>query len=317
MKLNPAGPANRYNLYDTRRLQGRGPNPSCFEVPALNIHTLASVSPAAEIGRDVEIGPFCVVESGVAIGDGCVLESNVVVKAGTSLGPSNHIYEGAVLGGLPQHVHVPDQPGRTEIGSGNTIREHVTIHRALEHGAQTTVGDGNFIMAGAHVGHDCHVGNQTIITNTALLGGHVLVEDRAYVSGAVAVHQFCRIGTLAMVGGHARIIQDVPPYVMIDGASGLVVGLNQVGLRRAGYPRETIRELKAAYRLIYREFHPWEEVLARLSEEFSAEPAAAFHRFLSTTKRGIVSARQVPHGATLKLRREAEDEPPAIRAKAG
>lgn len=283
----------------------------------MSIHALACVSPSAEIGRDVEIGPFCVVESGVVIGDGCVLESNVVVKEGTTLGSKNHVFEGSVLGGLPQHVHVPDRPGRTLIGSHNTIREHVTIHRAFDCEAQTTVGDGNFIMAGAHVGHDCRVGNHTIITNSALLGGHVSVEDRAYVSGAVAVHQFCRIGTLAMVGGHARVVQDVPPYVMIDGESGLVVGLNQVGLRRAGFSRETIRELKAAYRLIYREFHPWAEVLARLSEEFSAEPAAAFHRFLSTTKRGIVSARQVPRGATIKLRREPADEAPKLRAKAG
>jgi len=283
----------------------------------VTVHALASVSPSAEIGREVRIGPFCVVESGVSLGDGCVLEGNVVIKEGTTLGPDNHVFEGAVLGGLPQHAREPDRPGRTVIGSHNTIREYVTIHRALDGEAQTIVGDGNFIMAGAHVAHDCRVGNHTIITNSVLLGGHVSVEDRAYVSGAVAVHQFCRIGTLAMVGGHARVVQDVPPYVMIDGTSGLVVGLNQVGLRRAGFSRETIRELKAAYRLIYREFHSWAEVLERLSREFAAEPAAAFHRFLSTTKRGIVSARQVPRGATIKLRREPEDDLPALRAKAG
>jgi UDP-N-acetylglucosamine acyltransferase len=287
----------------------------------VNIHPLAVVSPTAEIGPSVRIGPFCVVESGATIGDGCVLESNVVVKRGTTLGADNRIFEGAVLGGPPQHVHMPENPGRVVIGSGNTIRENVTVHRALLADHVTAIGDHNLLMANAHVAHDCHVGNHTIITNNAMLGGHVTIEDRAYLSGAVGVHQYCRIGALAMVGGQAHINKDVPPFLTIDGVSSFVVGLNQIGLRRAGFDQEAIRQMKAAYRVIYRTGLPWAEILRQLKADFSEGPAAAFYAFLSTTTRGIVQERRSPPGATIKIRETADDsrtaEPlPELRIKA-
>ncbi len=280
------------------------------------IHPLAAVSDAAKIGPNVRIGPFCTVESDVTIGAGCILESGAVVKDGTTLGADNHVFEGAVLGGMPQHVHMPENPGRVIIGSGNTIRENVTVHRALEAGRLTVVGDHNLLMVCVHVAHDCRIGNNVIITNNALLAGHVTAADRSYISGGAAVHQFCRIGTLAMVGGQAHIVKDVPPFVTLDGLSSLVVGLNHVGLRRVGYDQEAIRELKAAYRVIYRSGLTWSEILRRLKVEFADGPAAAFYEFCSTTKRGIVSERRVPPEATIKLRRQPEDEP-QIRAKAG
>ncbi len=267
----------------------------------MSIHPLAAVSPQATIGRNVCIGPFSVVEPEATIGDGCVLEGHVVVKAGTTLGPDNHVFEGTVLGGLPQHVHVPERPGKVVIGSGNTIRENVTVHRALEAGKATVIGENNLLMVNSHVAHDCRVGNHTIVTNNALLAGHVTVEDRAYLSGAAAVHQFCRIGTLAMVGGQAHLVKDVPPFVTVDGLSSLVVGLNQIGLRRAGFDLEAVRQLKAAYRVIYRSSLAWAEILRRLKAEFSDGPAAEFYRFLSTTARGITSERRGPAGATIKL----------------
>lgn len=282
----------------------------------MSIHPLAAVSPTATIGLNVQIGPFCVVESDVTIGSGCILESHVVLKDGTTLGTNNHVFEGAVLGGLPQHVHTPERPGKVLIGSGNTIRENVTVHRALESGGQTTIGDDNLLMISAHVAHDCRLGNNTILTNNVMLAGHVTVEDRAYLSGAAGAHQFCRIGTLAMVGGQAHLVKDVPPYVTIDGLSSLVVGLNQIGLRRAGFDREAIRQLKAAYRVIYRSGLAWAEVLKRLKSEFSDGPAAGFYRFLSTTNRGITPERRLPPGATIKLRRGTEEEP-QVHAKAG
>ncbi|MEN6405293.1 MAG: acyl-ACP--UDP-N-acetylglucosamine O-acyltransferase [Thermoguttaceae bacterium] len=275
----------------------------------MSIHPSAIVSPSAQIGSNVHIGPFCIVESDVVIGDDCTLDARVSVKEGTTLGTNNRVFEGAMLGGLPQHVHIPDQPGRVTVGSGNTIRENVTIHRALLTDHATTIGDNCLFMVNAHVAHDCRIGNNVIVTNNAMLAGHVHVDDRAYVSGAVGIHQFCRIGTLAMVGGQAHLVQDVPPYVTVDGLSSLVVGLNKIGLRRAGYSNAAIQELMAAYRLIYRSGLRWAEVLEQLRTSFPTGPAAEFHEFLSTTARGIVSERRAPPAATIKLREPAEGEP--------
>jgi UDP-N-acetylglucosamine acyltransferase len=286
----------------------------------MSIHPLALVSPKAKIGSDVTIGPFCVVEPEVAIGDHCLLESHVTVKDGTTMGEGNHIFEGVVLGGLPQHAHAPQTSGGVQIGCGNTIRENVTIHRALQSGRFTVLGDHNLLMVNAHVAHDCRLGSNTIVTNNVMLAGHVVVEDRAYLSGAAAVHQYCRIGSLAMVGGQAHLTKDVPPFVTIDGLSSYVVGLNQIGLRRAGYSSETIRQLKVAYRVIYRSALPWTEILDQLKAQCTDGPAALFYQFLATTARGIVPERRLPPGATIKFRRGTESETqsePELRIKAG
>ncbi len=276
--------------------------------PSFRAHSTAVISPAAQIGSEVEIGPFCVIEPDVVIDSGCRLESRVVLKSGTRLGPNNHVFEGAILGGLPQHVHIPERPGKVVTGAGNTIRENVTIHRALEEDEATILGDNNLLMVNVHIAHDCRVGNNTIFANNAMLAGHVTVGDRAYASGAVAVHQFCRIGSLAMVGGQSHVVKDVPPFVTIDGLSSYVVGLNQIGLRRAGHSAAEVRRLKEAYRVIYRSGLTWNEILARLRDEFSDGLAALFYQFLSTTTRGIISERRLPPGATLKLRRESDED---------
>lgn len=284
----------------------------------MSIHSSAVVSPSAQLGTDVRIGPFSMIEPGVVIGSGCILESHVVVKEGTTLGPNNRIFDGAILGGLPQHVHIPEHPGKVVIGSGNTIRENVTIHRALLPDHATVVGDHCLLMVGSHVAHDCHVGNHVIVTNNAMLAGHVHVDDRAYISGAAGIHQFCRVGTLAMVGGQAHLVQDVPPFVTVDGLSSLVVGLNKIGLRRAGYDQAAIQDLMAAYRVIYRSGLRWVEILEQLRTRFPTGPAALFYEFLSTTARGIVSERRAPPGATIKLRDTVEAEPePQVRVKFG
>ncbi|HYW78692.1 MAG TPA: hypothetical protein VE890_03910, partial [Thermoguttaceae bacterium] len=170
----------------------------------------------------------------------------------------------------------------------------------------------------AHVAHDCCLGDHTIITNNVMLAGHVTVEHRAYLSGAAAVHQFCRIGMLAMVGGQSHANRDVPPFVTVDGLSSLVVGLNKIGLRRAGFDQREIRQLKDAYRVIYRSGLLWDEMLARLQSEFPDGPATKFYEFLSTTTRGITPERRMPPRATLKLRRESEsDDAAQPQAKAG
>jgi UDP-N-acetylglucosamine acyltransferase len=268
------------------------------------IHPLAVVSPYAQLGTGVTVGPFCVIEPGVEIGDGCQLAARSVVKAGTRLGRDNHLFEGAVVGGMPQHIHMPENPGTVDIGNGNVIRENVTIHRSLEAGHTTRIGNDCLLMVGSHVAHDCTLGNGVILTNNVMLGGHVTVGDRAYLAGAVAVHQFCRIGSLAMVGGLARVRQDVPPFVTIDGGTTMVVGLNKVGLRRAGFTPEEMDQLKTAYRIIYRNGLAWNEMLDVLQLEFPAGPASEFAPFFRVGHRGFVQERRTPPGATVRLVRD-------------
>jgi len=273
-----------------------------------NIHPLSVVSPQAELAADVTIGPLCVIEPGVRIGAGCRLDSHVIVKTGTTLGRNNRIHDSAILGGLPQHLRAEGPFGELVVGDGNIIRENVTMHRGLAEGAQTTVGNENMLMINTHIAHDCVVGNNCIMANNVMLSGHISVGDRAYLSGAVAIHQFCRIGCYAMVGGQAHITQDVPPYVTVDGLSSRVVGLNTVGLRRGGFSRDEISQLKEAYQVIYRSGLTWKEVLTALQNRFQQGPVAEWLDFLSTGSRGFVQERRTPRGATIKFRVHKEGE---------
>ncbi|WP_158265036.1 acyl-ACP--UDP-N-acetylglucosamine O-acyltransferase [Blastopirellula marina] len=271
------------------------------------IHPTAVVSPLARLGADVQIGPFCVIEAGVEIGDRCRLESFVTIKTGSKIGCDNKICDHAVIGGGAQHIRAPENPGTIVVGDRNQIREFVTIHRALHAGEQTIVGNDCLLMVQAHIGHDSIIGNNVIITNNALVAGHVVIEDRAYVSGAVAIHQFCRVGRNAMVGGQAHVVQDVPPFVTVDGCSSLVVGLNLVGLKRNGFDSESIRELKNAYRILYRSNLTNGEALEKIRMDFAGKPAEHFHTFLAPSKRGFIQARsrgrQRPlHEEPVKLR---------------
>lgn len=277
------------------------------EVP-VGIHPLAVVHPSARLGTDCEIGPFAIVERDVVLGDRCTLESHAVVKCGTVMGSENRIGEHSVVGGLAQHLQAKSYEGCVRLGSGNVLREFVTIHRALHNEGATVVGDNNFMMVNAHIAHDCTVGSNVILANNCMLGGHVTVDDRAFISGGVAVHQFCRIGRQCMVGGLARIVKDVLPYVTIDGSSNFAVGLNTIGLRRSGMTSADMQQLKQAYRVIYRSCLPWRDVLARLAEQFAVGPAAEFHKFCLGTKRGIIAERRLPPGATIKLASAEEGE---------
>ena len=245
-----------------------------------------------------------------ALGDGCRLEARAIVKGRTTLGCGNEIGEGAVIGGAAQHLHVQQPGGTLVIGDHNRFRENVTLHRGWANDATTVVGNNNLFMVGSHVAHDCRVGNNCVLVNHVLLGGHVQVDDRAYMGGGSAVHQFCRIGRLVMVGGLAKVTQDVPPYVMVEGAAttSQIVGLNKVGLRRNGYTPEDILQLKRAYRIIYREALRWSEVLSILKSDFNSGPAALFYEFLKTGNRGFVQERRISRKATLKIVDPAEDD---------
>ena len=273
----------------------------------MKIHPSAIVSPAAQLADDVEIGPFCIVESGVEIDAGCRLVAHATIRTGTTLGSETIVFEGAVLGGLPQLVKPPGEPGRVIIGKRNVIREHATVHRAMHEGTNTVVGDDCMLMVGAHVAHDCQVGNHAILSNGTLLGGHVEIGDRACLGGGTAVHQFCRVGRLVMVGACTKISRDVPPFMLTDGASAQIVGLNKVGLRRAGFTRQEVLALKAAYQLIYREGLAFRETVAALQERFPTGAAAEFAEFLQIGKRGFTQERRSPPRVALRIHPNIDD----------
>jgi UDP-N-acetylglucosamine acyltransferase len=265
------------------------------------IHPSAIVSDQAQIGAEVEIGPFCVVEPDTRIGDRTRLVGHVTIKQGTVVGCANTICEGAVLGGVPQHTRALERIGGLRIGDRNTIREHVTIHRAMHEGNDTSIGDDCLIMVGAHIAHDGQIGNRAILTNGVMLGGHVQVGERACLGGNAAVHQFCRIGRLAMVGGCTKVVQDLPPFVLTDGGTAMIVGLNRVGLQRAGLTRGEILELKAAYRVIYREGLTFQEMVESLERRFVGSIAAEFAEFFRSGTRGFIQERRSPPKVALRI----------------
>ena len=264
------------------------------------IHPTSVVSPLAELGSGVEVGPFCVIEDAVIIGDDCKIDTRAEIKSGVILGKGNSVGSGAVIGALPQHTNCPKVVGGIILGDNNVIRENVTIHRAMYEEANTILGDGNLLMVNSHVGHDCVVGSNCIVANNGMLGGHVVVQDRAYLSGAVGVHQYCRIGTLAMVGGQAHITKDVPPFVMVDGLTSKIVGLNSIGMRRAQLGSHAISEIKQAYRIAYRSGLTWDESIRSLMSEFQSGEARDFAEFLSATERGCLPERHAKR-TTLKI----------------
>jgi UDP-N-acetylglucosamine acyltransferase len=286
-----------------------------------NIHPTAIVDPTAQLGSDVRVGPFAIIEAGVVVGDGCQLEARTVIKSRTVLGIGNEIGEGAVLGGAAQHLLGQNPGGRLVLGDNNRIRENVTIHRGYANEAVTVVGNSNLIMVGAHIAHDCRIGNHVVLVNNVMLGGHVQVDDRAYIGGGVGIHQFCRVGRFVMIGAQSRITQDVPHYVLVEGAQAQIIGLNSIGLRRNGFTPEDMQQLKQAYRVIYRQGLRWTEVLEQLARDFTAGPAALFYEFLKNGKRGFVQERRISRKAMLKIvdpaaTDEIGDEAPARKTDA-
>jgi UDP-N-acetylglucosamine acyltransferase len=215
------------------------------------IHPTAVIHPAARVAADAEIGPHAIVEAGAEIGPGCVIRAHAVIAGETVLGAGNEIGYGAVIGAPPQDLSFdPKTRSRVVVGEGNVFREYVTVHRGSKEGGQTTVGDRNYLMVGAHLGHDVRLGSGVILANNVLLGGHLAVGDRAFVGGAAAFHQFARIGRLAMCQGLMIGNRDVPPFCMAYGRSR-IAGINALGLRRAGLPAETRQAIKATYHALF------------------------------------------------------------------
>jgi UDP-N-acetylglucosamine acyltransferase len=250
------------------------------------IHPTAIIHPKAEIGPDVKIGPYAVIDEEVTLGAGCELGPHVYLTGHTEIGAQNKIHAGAVIGDLPQDVRFTGERTGVRIGTSNVIREYATIHRANKPSEPTTIGSNNLLMAHSHVGHNALIGDFTIIANGALLGGHSRVDDRAFISGNCLVHQFTRVGTLALMQGGSAISKDLPPYTVARGGN-TVCGLNVVGLRRAGFSSEERLELRRLYHLVLRSGKSFRDLLPDLEKEFTSAKARVFIDFLKSSKRGF------------------------------
>jgi len=256
----------------------------------LKAHKTAIVSKNAEIDPSVEIGPNVIIEEGVCLHPGVTIMANGYICKGTEIGENTVVHMGAVIGHTPQDFAYSGEETFTRIGKNNIIREYVTIHRGTKEGSATVVGDNNMLMVQAHVGHNCEIGNNTIIANGALLAGYVEVADAAFISGNVVVHQFCRIGCCSMIGGFTGVNQDVPPYMVVRGPS-VIRGINLVGLRRSGMPRESIREIKEAYKLLFLSELSQEDALNRINEAYHSEEVKVLVDFIAKSKRKICKYR--------------------------
>jgi len=253
------------------------------------IHPTACVDPGAEIGESCRIGPFAVVEEGTRIGRGTQIAAHATIKRFSKLGKDNLVCEGAVIGGLPQDFKFQNCESYVKIGDRNVLRECVTVNRSTAPGASTLIGNDCFLMAYSHVAHECELGDRVVMANAVQLAGHVTIGNRAFLSGGVVVHQFSRIGELAMVGGNAKVEKDVPPYCLVDGIPARLRGLNLVGLRRSGIVRETLQDLKLAYRLLISH----ESLEARLSQlaELRSDEAQRVATFVRNSQRGYCRPR--------------------------
>jgi UDP-N-acetylglucosamine acyltransferase len=235
------------------------------------IHATAIVSDKAELGSSNAIGPFVVIEDNVVLGDNNRVDAHSVIKQGSRIGNENSIHEHVVFGGNPQDFSFKDADTYVQMGNGNVLREYVTVNRATtKETGWTRIGNDNYFMAVSHVAHDCQLGNNIVMANDAVLAGHVHIGDRAFISGGVKIHQFTRIGAYAMIGGNSKITQDCLPYMITDGVPGKVRGLNAVGLKRAGFTLQDIRELKQAYRTLFDSHRDMDVVLDELEQQDSS-----------------------------------------------
>lgn len=253
------------------------------------IHSTAIISPEAEIGSDVEIGPFAIIGENCVVGDGCVIAPRATLERNVTLATNVKVGIGTILGGLPQDLKFAGEETTVEIGEGTVIREYTTINRGTAQSFKTTVGRNCLLMSYVHLGHDCHIGNNVILSNVVQLAGHVTIEDRAIVSGVSAVHQFVRIGRHSFIGGCSRVSKDIPPFLKAVGNPVKLYGLNTVGLQRSGMDDTTIRELKRAYRLLFRSDLNVTQAIDRAQNEVEALPEVReLLRFVEASERGVV-----------------------------
>lgn len=252
------------------------------------IHPSAVIHRGAQIGAGCEIGPFCVIGEHVVMGEGCRLHSHVVIDGHTRLGRENVLFPFASVGLKTQDLKWKGGITHTEIGDGNVFRESVTIHSATNDGDATKIGNHNLFLVNAHVAHDCIIGNHVILSGVAGLAGHVVMDDHSIISAYSGVHQFCRIGRFAIVGGAAKVTQDVPPFMLVDGNPAETKTVNKIGLERNGFSDEAIAALRQAYKLIFREGLTTTNALTRIEAELPPLPEIQhLVQFIRTSERGI------------------------------
>jgi UDP-N-acetylglucosamine acyltransferase len=250
------------------------------------IHPTAIIHPQAKVGSNVRIGAYAVIDADVELGADCIVGPHVYLTGVTTIGAGNKFHAGSVIGDAPQDLKYQDEPTRLEIGDNNVFREHVTVHRSTKLAEATVVGSNNLLMAGSHVAHNCVIGNHVIFANGATLGGHVTVQDRAFISGNCLVHQFCRVGTLAIMQGGSAISKDLPPFTVARGDNG-ICGLNTVGLRRAGFTMAERLELKQLYHLLFRSGKLFCAAATEAEKLFTSAGARTMLEFIIAAKRGV------------------------------
>ena len=253
----------------------------------MEIASTAIISAKAIIKKGVSIGPYCIVEDDVEIGAGTRLDSHAIIKQYTTLGEQNHLYPGVVLGNDPEDRNFACPRSYLRIGNRNVFREFSSASRGTPPESETVIGDDNYIMIGVHIAHNCRLGSNVVICNNCSLGGYVEIGDRAFLSANVLVHQYTRIGRLAMVSGNTRVNQDVPPFFLVSDFDITAHGLNRVGLKRAGLSGKAISEIKKAYQLLYRAGLPLKAALERMEKEVPSVEVKQLVDFIRGSKRGI------------------------------
>ena len=252
------------------------------------IDSRAIIHPTAKINSDVEIGPFTVVGERAELGSGCRVDSHVVIGPDTFIGPEARIYSWASVGSDPQDKKFKGERVYARIGARTVIREFVTINRGTGEGSETIIGNDCLLMAYAHVAHNCRIGNGVVMANVGTLAGHVQIEDGAVVGGLSGVHQFCRIGTLAIIGGCSKVVQDVPPYAMADGHPAKVHTINKIGLTRNGISPESQKNIRKAFKILFRSGLSISNAVSKVAEEIPSSPELThLLEFVRTSERGI------------------------------
>lgn len=256
---------------------------------AARIHPSAIISPDAEIASDAVVGAFAIIGENCTVGSGCVISPRATLERNVTLGQNVKVGMGSILGGMPQDLKFAGEETTVEIGDDTVIREYATINRGTAHSFKTTVGKHCLLMSYVHLGHDCHVGNNVILSNVVQLAGHVTVEDKVIISGLSAAHQFVRIGRQSFIGGMSRVSKDIPPFLKAVGNPVKLYGLNTVGLQRAGMDETTILELKRAYRLLFRSDLNLTQAIERVQSELDSLPEVQeLIRFVEGSERGVV-----------------------------
>lgn len=256
----------------------------------MTIHATAIIEPSAKLGKNVSVGPYSYIGADVELGDNCVVESHVVIKGESTFGHSNHFYQFSSIGEDCQDKKYAGEPTRLLVGNNNVFRESVTVHRGtVQDQSITKIGDNNLLMVGVHLAHDCVLGNDNILANNVTIAGHVHIADNVILGGMTAVHQFCKIGAHSFAGGGAIVLRDIPPFVMISGTKHIPQGINSEGLRRRGFDKDTIMQIKRAYKVIYRDGNTTSQALERLNEMATTTPEVGLLAdFIQRSERGIV-----------------------------